>query len=253
MSGTISVFGNPDLDPIPAGTLFGDLLHLDRISGRDPQTGALPDGIEAQLKNAYANMKVAVENAGGTLDNVAHVSMYWADWASDREQMNPPWVEVFPNDNDRPTYKFMPAPNLPAGERIAFECYAVIGQRRKLLAVDGVAHTNPIPLGVRIGRYVFSSRMLPYDPSTGKPAEGAEAQVSHLFANTGAMLQQGGMGWGDVVYGRTFLADPDTQRAMVDALWEKAIPDAGKRPALNRVKYGGGALQVMLEVIARQD
>jgi len=249
---TLSVFANSDLDPIPAGTLVGDLLHLNRISGRDPQTGALPDGIQAQLKNAYANMRQAVENAGGSLDNVAHVSMYWSDWANDREQMNPPWVEVFPNDNDRPTYKFMPA-NLPAGERIAFECYAVVGQRRKLLAVEGVAHTNPIPLGVRIGRYVFSSRMLPYDPSIGKPADGAESQASHLFANTEAMLKQGGMGWRDVVYGRAFLADPPSQRAMVDAIWEKAMPDAGKRPALNRVKYGGGALQVMLEVIARQD
>lgn len=250
---TLSVFANPDLDPIPAGTLVGDLLHLNRISGRDPQTGALPDGIEAQLKNAYANMQRAVENAGGSLANVAHVSMYWADWAADREQMNPPWVEVFPNDDDRPTYKFMPASNLPAGERIAFECYAVIGQRRKLLAVEGVAHTNPIPLGVRIGRYVFSSRMLPYDPSTGKPADGAESQATHLFANTEAMLKQGDMGWTDVVYGRAFLADPAAQRAMVDSLWEEAMPDAGKRPALNRVKYGGGALQVMLEVIARQD
>ena len=249
---TISVFGNQDLDPIPMGTLAGDLLHVNRISGRDPQTGALPDGIEAQIKNCYANLKLAVENAGGTLDNVAHVSMYWADWANDREQMNPPWVEVFPKDDDRPTYKFMPAPGLPAGERIAFECYAVIGQRRTLLAVDGVAHTNPIPLGVRIGRYVFSSRMLPYDPSTGKPADGAESQASHLFANTEAMLRQGGTGWDDVVYGRAFLADPDSQRSTVDALWEKAMPNASKRPALNRVKYGGGALQVMLEVIARQ-
>jgi 2-iminobutanoate/2-iminopropanoate deaminase len=250
---TLSVFGNQDIDPIPVGTLAGDLLHVDRISGRDPQTGVLPEGIEAQIKNAYANMNAAVENAGGSLDNVAHVSMYWADWATDREQMNPPWVEVFPNDNDRPTYKFMPAPNLPAGERIAFECYAVLGQRRKLLAVDGVAHTNPIPLGVRIGRYVFSSRMLPYDPATGKAADGAESQASFLFANTEAMLKQGGMGWGDVVYGRVFLADPAAHRPLVEAQWQKAFPDAGKRPALNRVKYGGGPLQIMLEVIARQD
>ena len=52
--------------------------------------------------------------------------------------------------------------------------------------------------------------------------------------------------------GRAFLADWEHQK-LVDAQWEKAMPDAAKRPALNRVKYGGGALQVMLEVIARQD
>jgi 2-iminobutanoate/2-iminopropanoate deaminase len=250
---TISVFGNPDLDPIPVGTLVGDLLHVTRISGRDPHTGVLGGDTRAQLKNAYANMQLAVENAGGSLDNVAHVSMYWTNWATDREEMNPPWVDVFPNDADRPTYKFMPAPNLPEGEHIAFECYAVPGARRHMLAVEGVAHTNPIPLGVRIGRYVFSSRMLPYDPATGKPADGAEAQAEFLFANTTAMLAQGGMGWKDVVYGRAFLADPSSQRGLVEEQWQKAIPDAAKRPALNRVKYGGGAIQVMLEVIARQD
>jgi 2-iminobutanoate/2-iminopropanoate deaminase len=250
---TISVFGNQDIDPIPVGTLFGDLLHLTRISGRDPLTGVLSDDIRVQLRNAYANMKVGVENAGGTLDNVAHVSMYWANWSTDRAEMNPAWVEVFPDAADRPTYKFMPAPNLPQGERIAFECYAVIGARRELLAVEGVAHTNPIPLGVRIGRYVFSSRMLPYDPSTGEPPYGAEAQAQFLFANTAAMLAHGGMGWNDVVYGRAFLADPPAQRALVEAYWQSVFPDAAKRPALNRVKYGGGPLQVMLEVIARQD
>jgi 2-iminobutanoate/2-iminopropanoate deaminase len=250
---TISVFGNQDLDPIPVGTLVGDLLHVTRISGRDPQTGVLGDDIRVQLTNAYASMKLAVENAGGTLDNIAHVSMYWANWTEDREEMNPPWVAVFPNATDRPTYKFMPAPNLPQGERIAFECYAILGGRRQLLAVEGVAHTNPIPLGVRIGRYVFSSRMLPYDPSTGKAAEGVEAQAQFVFANTAAMLAQGGMGWKDVVYGRAFLADPPAQRPPVDDQWQRVFPDAAKRPALNRVKYGGGPLQVMLEVIASQD
>jgi len=247
----ISVFGNQDIDPLPLGTLSGDLLHGTRISGRDPQTGKLGDGIQAQLKNAYANMKLCVENAGGSIDNIAHVSMYWSDWATDRGEMNPPWVEFFPRDDDRPTYKFMPAPNLPEGERIAFEFFAVLGQRRKLLAVDGVAHTNPIPLGVRIGRYLFSSRMLPYDPSTGAAAEGPEKQAEFLFANTDALLKKGGMDWQDVVHARAFLADP-AHRSLVDSRWEAKFPDASKRPGLSRVKYGGGALQVMLEVIAAE-
>jgi 2-iminobutanoate/2-iminopropanoate deaminase len=129
----------------------------------------------------------------------------------------------------------------------------VLGQRRQLLAVEGVAHTNPIPLGVRIGRYVFSSRMLPYDPSTGKAAEGVEAQTHFLFANTAAMLAQGGMDWNNVVYGRAFLSDPTTQTQLFEEQWQQHLPDAEKRPALNRVKYGGGPLLVMLEVIARQD
>jgi enamine deaminase RidA (YjgF/YER057c/UK114 family) len=95
--------------------------------------------------------------------------------------------------------------------------------------------------------------MLPYDPSTGKAADGAEAQAQFLFANTAAMLTQGRMAWKDVVYGRAFLADPPTHRPLVEEHWQRVFPDAATRPALNRVKYGGGPLQVMLEVIARQD
>jgi enamine deaminase RidA (YjgF/YER057c/UK114 family) len=95
--------------------------------------------------------------------------------------------------------------------------------------------------------------MLPYDPSTGKAAEGVDAQAQFLFANTAAMLAQGGMSWHDVVYGRAFLADPPAQRSLVDEHWQKVFLDKDQRPVLNRVKYGGGPLQVMLEVIARQD
>jgi enamine deaminase RidA (YjgF/YER057c/UK114 family) len=95
--------------------------------------------------------------------------------------------------------------------------------------------------------------MLPYDPSTGKAADGVEAQAQFLFANTAAMLARGRMDWKDVVYGRAFLADPPAQRPLVDEHWQRVFPDTANRPALNRVKYGGGPLQVMLEVIARQD
>jgi hypothetical protein len=56
-----------------------------------------------------------------------------------------------------------------------------------------------------------------------------------------------------VVYGRAFLADPPAQLQLVDEQWQRVFPDGAKRPTLNRVKYGGGPLQVMLEVIASQD
>ncbi len=247
----IEVFGNQDIDPRPLGTVADDLLRGTRITGRDPQTGKLGDGIQAQLKNAYANMRICVESAGGSIDNIAHVSMYWANFGTDRDEMNPPWVEFFPKDEDRPTYKFMPAPNLPEGERIAFEFFAVLGARRKLLAVDGVAHTNPIPLGVRIGRYLFSSRMLPYDPATGAPADGAEKQAEFLFTNTDALLHKGGLSWSNVVQGRAFFGDV-AHRPLLDARWEAKFPDAARRPTLHRVRYGGGAIQVMLEVIATE-
>jgi 2-iminobutanoate/2-iminopropanoate deaminase len=242
------VFGDPDLDPIPIAVRSGDLVHANRILGLDAKTGELPGDINIQMRNAYANMRRCIENAGGSMDNVAHVSIFFADFGRDREAMNPAWVEAFPKDDDRPTYKFMPA-KLPEGHMVQMEFHAVLGQRRELLAVKGVAHTNPIPLGVKMGPYVFSSRMLPYDPSTEKAAEGPEAQAEFLFQNTDALLKAGGRSWRDVWQGRAFLADP-AHRSLMESRWQGRFPDPAKRPPLNRVRYGGGALQVMLEVFA---
>lgn len=247
----LEIFTDQNADPIPIGSRSGDLVHGFRIAGTDPATGELGAGIEAQLKNAYATMRQCVESAGGTTANIAHVSMYWANFQRDREAMNPPWVEMFPDGTDRPTYKFMPA-NLPGGQLISLQFFAVIGQRRRVLSVQGVAHTNPIPLGVRIGRYLFSSRVLPYDPSTGQAADGAEPQAEFVFQNATALLKAGGMSWPDVRQGRAFLAD-SAHQPLVDSRWEALFPDAATRPVLHTSRYGGGALQVMLEIFAALD
>ena len=244
------VYADQSVNAVPVAVTAGALVRGSRISGADPASGALPGTIEAQLANCHANLRQAIENAGGTLDNVAHVSMYFADFARDREAMNPPWVAAFPKEDDRPTYKFMTTP-LPDGQLVSMDFWGVLDARRELLAIDGVAHTNPIPLGVLMGGYLFSSRMLPFDPATGKAAEGPEAQVRFLFGNSRALLNEAGMDWANVFQARTFLAD----LAFVDLvrpLWEQAFPDAATRPALNPVRYGAGVLQVMIEFVAHK-
>jgi enamine deaminase RidA (YjgF/YER057c/UK114 family) len=251
LPGLTEIFVDQNGGPIPIGSRVGDLVHGFRIVGTDPATGELGDGIEAQLKNAYANMRRCVESAGGTTANIAHVSMYWANFQRDREAMNPSWVEMFPDETDRPTYKFMPA-DLADGLLILMQFFAVLGQRRRVLNVEGVAHTNPIPLGVRIGRYLFSSRVLPYDPSTGQAVNGAEAQAEFVFQNTTALLKAGEMSWPDVRQGRAFIADPAHQ-PLVDSRWEAIFPNAATRPVLHTSRYGGGPLQVMLEIFAALD
>ena len=244
------LFTNQAMDPIPAGVRCDDLVQATRIRGTDPVSGTLPATIEDQLKNCYANMRICIEGAGGSMANVAHVSMFFADFQRDREAMNPPWVDTFPDDVDRPTYKFMPAP-LPHGHLVQMEFHAVLGQRRTLLAVPGVAHTNPIPLGVKMGSYVFSSRMLPYDPATEKAADGAPAQARFLFQNCDALLKAGGADWSDVWQARAFLADL-AHSTLFEEQWNARFPDPDSRPPVNTVKYGGGALQIMVEIFARK-
>ena len=251
MGAFIEIFGDQNVNPLPVGLMFGDMVRGFRIVGTDPTTGELGAGIEAQLKNAHQNMKRSIESVGGTTANIAHVSMYFQDFSRDREAMNPPWVEAFPDENDRPTYKFLTA-DLPGDELVYMDYFATLNHSRQVLNVSGVAHTNPIPLGVKMGPYLFSSRVLPYDPSTGKPAEGVEAQADHLFLNVEALLKTGGMSWSNVTQGRAFVADL-ANLPLVTGRWEKLFPDAASRPVLHHLKYGGGALQVMLEILASED
>ena len=100
-----------------------------------------------------------------------------------------------------------------------------------------------------MGPYLFSSRVLPYDPSTGAPAENVEAQAEFLFGNVEALLKVGGMDWSNVDQGRAFVADLANLPVVTDR-WEQIFPNTENRPVLHSLKYGGGALQVMLEFIA---
>ena len=250
MATFIELFGDQSISPLPIGLRSGDMVRGFRIIGTDPDTGKLGANIETQLKNAHANMERSIKSVGGTSANIAHVSMYFKDFGRDREAMNPPWVQAFPDQNDRPTYKFLTA-NLPGEELISMDYFAVLNHPRQVLNVSGVAHTNPIPLGVKIGPYLFSSRVLPYDPSTGAPPEDVEAQSEFLFGNVEALLEAGGMAWSNVNQGRVFVADLAHLPVVTDR-WEQIFPNAETRPVLHSLKYGGGALQVMLEFIASE-
>ena len=250
MDNFAEIFGNSAVDPIPLGFRADDLIIGLRITGADPDTGVLGEGIDEQLRLAYANLRSCVEAAGASTDNVGQVSFYLKDFEH-RNLINGPWNEMFPDPEDRPTYKFMPAP-LAGDQLVQMEFLAVAGERRRDIAVKGVAHTNPIPMAVRIGRYLFSSRMLPYDPATEKAAEGAETQADFIFEHAETILTSAGMGWADVVQGRAFYVE-ESGLSLIESGWAQRFPDAATRPPLHPVRYGAGGLLVMLEFIGIAD
>jgi 2-iminobutanoate/2-iminopropanoate deaminase len=207
-------------DPIPVGIRVGDLVHLVRLTN-------------------FQELSHAVQAAGASLDNVAQVSFFVRN-REDLRDINPPWLEMFPDENDRPTYKFMLA------DEPMVEAFAVAGQRRRPLHIPNVAHTNPIPMGVRIGDYLFSSRVLPYDPATGQAVEGVDRQAECLFQNVRALLEVGDMQPAHIRQGRLFLSDLSYQ-AVAERHWQALTHNA----VLDVTRYTlAPSLLVMLEVIA---
>jgi 2-iminobutanoate/2-iminopropanoate deaminase len=163
--------------------------------------------------------------------------------------VNERWTALFPDADNRPTYKFVPA-DLPENRVVALEYFAVLGATRQVINIENVAHTNPIPMGVRMGKYIFSSRVLPMDPQTGKYPPDVALQMDVLFGNLDAVLNAGGMTWSNIAQGRLFLADMDNLSA-VQRRWAAQFSDT-LAPPLHPLEYTAGPLLVMIEFVAVQ-
>jgi 2-iminobutanoate/2-iminopropanoate deaminase len=87
--------------PIPMGARVGNMVFSSGIMGTDPATGEVPDDPAAQARLAFANMKSLIEGAGGSLEDIGHVRVLIKD-DSIREFVNAPWLEHFPDPENRP-------------------------------------------------------------------------------------------------------------------------------------------------------
>jgi 2-iminobutanoate/2-iminopropanoate deaminase len=238
-------------DPIPVGIRVGDLIHGLRVLGTTPGGAGVPESAEQQADSAMDNLRRTVAATGASIDNVAQVS-FFAKHQADLRAINPAWLKLFPDDRDRPTYKFMTA-DLPGDQLFHVEFFAVAGQRRRVLQIPNVAHTNPIPMGVRIGNYVFSSRVLPYDPETGQAPPGVERQAACLFENVRSLLRAAEAQPEHIRQGRLFFADA-AYLPLAESLWKDLINGSQRpppHPPLHLTPYNPApSLLVMLEFIA---
>jgi reactive intermediate/imine deaminase len=59
----------------------GDTIYLSSQIGLDPVTMQLAEGIDAQVKRVFDNLKAVAEAAGGSLDDAAKLTIYLIDLA----------------------------------------------------------------------------------------------------------------------------------------------------------------------------
>ncbi len=84
----------PSKGPISGTVRKGNLVLTAQIP-KDLATGAIvPDDIEVQTRRTLDNMRIAVEAASGTLDDVMQVQIFLIDGA-DAAGMNRVYAEVF--------------------------------------------------------------------------------------------------------------------------------------------------------------
>lgn len=80
----------------PAGVRAGNLVFLSAVRGVDPATQVVVDGAEAQARQAFENVRVALAAAGGALTDVVKVGVFMSNLQRDRPVFNKVWHEYFP-------------------------------------------------------------------------------------------------------------------------------------------------------------
>ncbi|HKF78470.1 MAG TPA: RidA family protein [Candidatus Dormibacteraeota bacterium] len=110
--------------PIPMGVRMGNLVFSSGVMGRDPETDSLPPEPARQAELMFQNVRTLLQVAGGTLADVAHVTVFLKDDAY-REDLNREWLKAFPDEHDRPARHTLLF-DLPRGMLMQCELVAVL-------------------------------------------------------------------------------------------------------------------------------
>jgi 2-iminobutanoate/2-iminopropanoate deaminase len=87
--------------PIPNGVVIGSMVFSSALSGKDAKTGVLPSDPEEQAEAMFRNLRLFMETAGGTSDNIAYMKVYLKE-EKYRDAVNKAWLNMFPDEHDRP-------------------------------------------------------------------------------------------------------------------------------------------------------
>ncbi len=111
------------LGPYSQGIRAGDTVYLSGQIGLDPATGALVDGIDAQARQVFKNLRAVAQAAGGELDDIAKLTLLLAD-LGDFGTVNDIMADFFSAPYPaRATYQVAA---LPKGARIEVEAVLVL-------------------------------------------------------------------------------------------------------------------------------
>jgi len=83
---------------IAPGVRIGNLLYVSGSAGSDRKTRTLPEGIEAQARQAMKNLGVVLEAAGSSWEKVVKVNCFLVYAARDFAGWNKVFKEFFPKN-----------------------------------------------------------------------------------------------------------------------------------------------------------
>lgn len=187
----------------------GDYIY---VSGQGPRRpdGTLPENLEGQVRQAFANIKTIVEAAGLTMDNVVYTQVYLQD-VGKNDQMDSVFREYFP--------KTPPARAVLGVARVPDPPIEVSAVAVRNLA-DRRAITPPnfkrdvASPGILTHDRLFISSMPGSDPETGKIPDDPAAQVDLALDRMQAVVKAAGLEMANMVFVNPYLTSDIPHKVM---------------------------------------
>ena len=114
--------------PVPLGVRLGNLVVSSIIPPRDPETGHPAKDNSGQVELSFKYMKALIEQAGGTIDDIARVTCLVTDKAEFRPLIDKVWNTMFPADVVGPARLVIEVPRQSATVSIQLEFIAWLGE-----------------------------------------------------------------------------------------------------------------------------
>src|SRR4051812_26472047 len=239
---------------LPAGARIGGLVIMPGLMPVDSQTGAIVgDDMESQLRAVLQNMDRVLAAAGCTKRDVARVTTFMRQ-TTDRTALNKVYKEWYPNEDERPPNKYLPA-ELPDGVHVRAQVIAVPGSNARAIEIPGIHHNDWMSLGGLNGSLISSSRIFGTDPTTGKGSPDAGGHTAIIFENADRLLALAGGSWANMSQATVFYQGEHLREGIMRE-WGKRSGEHADGPRLNLVEtdLGGqardGVLLPRLEIIA---
>lgn len=119
----VSTNGAPTaIGPYSQGIDAGNLVFVAGQVGRDPQTGELPEGVEAQAERVMKNIAAILDAAGLTFADVAKTTVLLVD-INDFEAVNAVYARHV--SDPKPARATYAVAALPRGALVEIEAFAV--------------------------------------------------------------------------------------------------------------------------------
>jgi 2-iminobutanoate/2-iminopropanoate deaminase len=110
------------LGPYSQAIVAGGFVFCSGMAGIDPETGTIPDGIEAQTEQALVNLAAVLAAAGATTADLVKTTIFYAD-VEDFGRLNEVYARHMP---DPPPARSAPANvRLPRGLLVSIDAIAV--------------------------------------------------------------------------------------------------------------------------------